>query len=187
MPVLPRRELGPLHQDLGAPGEKRPHGEDEHLIEIGRRALGRALARIGAVHARRRGVPPLDERLERVAVAREGDDLLVLGRVERVEAAQDVGRLPERQAEVGPVERNVGEADERPAGGLLRAQPLGIGLNPGQRHARLHAALHVDERDLHVDGRRQLGLRRLQFFQLDDFARFSALGRGGRSFTGRLC
>ena len=56
-----------------------------------------------------------DERLERVAVAAEREDPFVVGALERFEAAQDVGGLPERQPEIGPVERDVAEADDRPA------------------------------------------------------------------------
>ena len=84
-----------------------------------------------------------------------------------------------RQPEIGPLERDVAEAHERPPGRLLRAQPLGVGLNPRQRHARLHAALHLDERELHVDGGCELGLRAPQLLELDDFAGFERGGRGG--------
>ena len=63
----------------------------------------------------------------------------------------------------------------RPAARCVR-QPFAVDLNPRQRHARLHAPLHLDERELHVDGAGQLGLRRLELFELDDFARFGAWG-----------
>jgi len=42
----------------------------------------------------------------------------------------------------------------------------------------LHAALHLDERHLHVNRRGQFGLIGFDLLQLDDFARFSALGTG---------
>ena len=70
-------------------------------------------------------IPVRDERLERVAVAAERDDLLVLGPLERVVAVQDVGGLAERQPEIGPLERDVAEADDRPSGRLLRGEPVG--------------------------------------------------------------
>ena len=79
-----------------------------------------------------------------------------------------------RQPEIGPLERDIPEAHDGPSGRLLRAEPFAIGLNPRQRHARLHAALHLDERELHVDGTGQLGLRGLELLELDDFARFGA-------------
>jgi hypothetical protein len=82
--------------------------------------------------------------------------------------------LTEGQPEVGPLERDVTEADRRPARRLLRAQPFGIHLNPRQRDASLHAPLHVDERNLHVDCRRQLGLGDLQLFEFYDLACFRA-------------
>ena len=67
----------------------------------------------------------------------------------------------------------------RPAA-LLRAQPLGVDLNPRQRHARLHAPLHVDERDLHVDRGRKLGLGHADLTKLHDFA---GLGTSGTRRT----
>ena len=113
----------------------------------------------------------------------ERDDGGVFGTLERVEPAQDVGRLAKRQAEVGPVERDVAEPDQRAAGRLLLAQPAVVRRNPRQRHARLHAALHLDERDLHVDRRGQFRLIGLDLFQLDDFAGSARGGRAGRSIT----
>ena len=87
-------------------------------------SVGCAIARVRAwLDARRPLVPAGHERLERVAVAAERDDGVVVGALERLEAQQDVGGLPERQAEVGPLERDVAEPDERPAGRLLRARP----------------------------------------------------------------
>src|SRR5581483_5344964 len=51
--------------------------------------------------------------------------------------------------------------------------------NPGQWDARLPPPLHLDERELHVDGRRQLGLRAPQLFEFRDLARLRA-DRTGR-------
>ena len=59
-------------------------------------------------------------------------------------------------------------------------QPLRVDLNPRQRHARLHAPLHVDQRDLHVDGARQIRLLGFELFELDDFAWLGAR-RAGRT------
>ena len=103
----------------------------------------------------------------------------MVGALQRVEALQDVRGLPEGQPEVAPLQRNVAEANHRPSRGLLRAKPGLVHLNPRQRHARLHAALHVDERHLHVDRGGQLGLFDLELLQFDDFARFGARRSGG--------
>ena len=75
---------------------------------------------------RRRDVPLRHERLERVAVAAEREDLLVVGAIDRVVAVQDVRGLPERQAEVAPVERDVAEANRRVARSLtcVSSQPV---------------------------------------------------------------
>ena len=93
-----------------------------------------------------------------------------VGALDRLKPAEDVSRLAHREPEIGPVERDVREADDRAAGRVLGAQPCRIGLNPWQRHARLHAPLHLDELDLHVDGGRQLGLRELELPELDHFS-----------------
>ncbi len=81
-----------------------------------------------------------------------------------------------------PVERDVFEPHDRAARPLLRGQPFLFRLNPGQRHASLDAALHVDELDLHVDGDAELGVIDLELFELGYLARFSA-GGTGRTFV----
>ena len=108
----------------------------------------------------------------------------MLGALERFVALEDVGRLAQGQPKIGPLERDVAEADRRTPGGLLRGEPRRVGLNPGQRHARLHAPLDFDERDLHVDGGCQVGLGALQLPELDDLAGFGAR-RARRSFRTR--
>jgi hypothetical protein len=109
------------------------------------------------------------QRLQRVPVAAQIENLLVLGPVHRVVPVEDVCGLAQRQPEIGPLERDVGKPDHRPSGELLGDEPLGIGLNPRQRHPRLHAALRLDEFELHVHGRCELRLCEPQLFQLDDF------------------
>ena len=133
--------------------------------------MARAAARLDAG----RGVIPCrDQRLERVAVPGERQNLVVVGPLQRVEPQQDVGSLAQRQTEIAPLERDIAKADQRSSRRLLRALPLGIDLDPRERHARLDAPLHVDQRNLHVDGRRQLRLCGLQVFELDDFPGFCA-------------
>ena len=83
---------------------------------------------------------------------------------------EDVGRLTECEAEIGPFERDVRKADDGPSSGLLRGQPVRIGLKPRQRHPCLDAPLHDDELDLHVNRRGKLGLGRSEPPQLEDFA-----------------
>jgi hypothetical protein len=102
--------------------------------------------------------------------------VLMLLAIQRVMAVQDVGGLTQRQPKIGPVERNVSEADRGTTGFLLRTQPVGVGLNPGQRHPCLHPSQRVDEVDLHIDGRSQLGLDGSQLSQFENLARFGAGG-----------
>ena len=94
--------------------------------------------------------------------------------LERFVALQRVGRLAQRQPQIGPLERDVAEADGRPSGGLLRGEPGRVGLNPGEGHPRLDAPLNLHQRDLHVNRCRELRLRQFQLPELDDLAGFSA-------------
>ena len=130
------------------------------------------------VYARGLEVPIGDDPLQRVSVARQGEDPLVFCALERVKPVKDVGRLSQRQAEVSPVEGNVSEADHRVARKLLSRQPCRVRLKPRQGHARLDAALHLQQSELHVDGRRQLRLCDLELFELHDLARLGAWGAG---------
>jgi hypothetical protein len=57
---------------------------------------------------------------------------------------------------------------------LLRGEPLGVRMDARQRHARHDATLHVDERELHVDGARQIRLRYFQLLEFDDVTRLDA-------------
>jgi len=87
---MPRRELRTRHQHLGAPRQERPHREREHLVEARRRALTGVIAPtlfldtlfdtlfLATLDTGRRGVPATDEWRERVAVARQRDELRVL-------------------------------------------------------------------------------------------------------------
>ncbi len=101
-------------------------------------------------------------------------DPCVLLVADRVEAVQDVGRLPQRQPEVGPVDRDVGEADDGPSGSELRRQARRVRLDPGQGDACLDAPLHLHELDLHVDGRFELRLFAADPPQLEDLRRVGA-------------
>jgi hypothetical protein len=103
-------------------------------------------------------------------------------RLERFEPQQDIGGLPEDQPEIGPFEGDVAESDEGAAGRLLRLEPLVVGLNPRERDARLHAALHFDQRQLHVDGRGEVGLRQLEL-ELHDLARLGSRRQRRRTFN----
>ena len=68
----------------------------------------------------------------------------------------------------------------RPAAYWVRSHSGSV-LQPWQRHTRLNAALHLDQRHLHVDRGRQLRLRELQLLELDDLTRLGSR-RAGRAF-----
>jgi hypothetical protein len=155
---VPGREIHLLAERFRAARQEGTHREQEHLSQvwqIGQLILG---ARYVSDTTPTPVVPVLHQGFERVALARQGENLLVLAAVERIEAVEDVGRLPKREAEVRPFERDIAESDDGTAQALLLGDPCGFGLNPRERHARLHASLHFDEGELHVNGRRQVGL-----------------------------
>jgi hypothetical protein len=114
-----------------------------------------------------------------MSIATKSHEPLMLRRLERVVPVKDVGRLPEGQPEVGPVERNVAEPDEPPPFGLLRRNPVVPDAQPGQWHTSLHATLHVDELDLHVNGGFELGMGDFELAKLGELSRLGSLGRRG--------
>ena len=187
--VVPRRQIDALHaaprrsarETAAAPAPAPDRGSAGASSGVALRA-GRAPStpEVASYHC-------VDERLERVAVASERDDLL-RGRRARARRSGAGCRRSGAASAGNRVHRagcrRSGRAG-RPAACCARSHAR-VGLNPRQRHARLHAALHLDQRELHVDGGRQLGLRDLQLLELDDFARLGARWRGGRSVTWRL-
>ena len=148
----------------------------EHLLERLRARPPSRRRRLGQSLGRGRLVEPVDdERFERVAVARHRLDGVVVGGFQRLEPPQHVGRLTEDQPEVSPVERDVLEAEQRPA--LLRAARFsqsaatsthGIGTRPSTRRWSSRSATWRSTASA------QLGLARLELLQLDDFARLRA-------------
>ena len=92
--------------------------------------------------------------------------------------AQDIGGLPDREAEV----------DESSETSEVLQQPLfvretlrgcrGRQWHDGRRHARLQAALRFHQLDLQVDGRRQFGVRGAQLAKLRDVGRSWPRGPG---------
>jgi hypothetical protein len=54
---------------------------------------------------------------------------------------------------------------------------LGVEPDCRQRHARLHTALHLQQLDLQIHGRAQIGVVFLQSPELGDFARLGPLRR----------
>jgi hypothetical protein len=98
----------------------------------------------------------------------------VVFRIECVEAQQDVGGLPEHEAHLGPVERDLLEPEERHPLLELALQPGGIDLEPWERHSGLDASLQREQLDLKVDGVSKFRLAGLDDPQLGNFPGFTA-------------
>ena len=177
--AAPGRQVRALDERFGAARQKRAQRQHKHLLETPGGSWGETLAGCRAVHAGRRLVPRRHHGLERVGLAAKRDDGFVFCRFDHLVAAQDVGRLPERQPEIRPFEGDIRKADDRAACLLLGAQPGRVDLNPGQRHARLDTPLHVDQRELHIDCPRQIGLIDLELLEFDDIAWVRPRGADG--------
>src|SRR6185436_20464266 len=108
--------------------------------------------------ARSGEVPAHHNWLQRVTVSPKRENHLVLGLIQRLMAEQNVCRLAEREPEVRPVERHIAEAHGGASGRLLAGEPLRVWLDPWQRDPRLNPPLHLDQGELHIDRRGELGM-----------------------------
>ena len=108
----------------------------------------------------------------------------VLVGIDDLVPAQYVGRLPEDEPEIRPLELHVSEVHEP----LAAAHPLldecRVVLDEGRAHPGLHPALQLDELDLHRDRARQFRMLRLEGAQFGDFSRLDAAGRAGAWLVG---
>ncbi|PYR31044.1 MAG: hypothetical protein DMF90_26420, partial [Acidobacteria bacterium] len=181
VPPQPSGQVGCLQEYLCAAREKRAERQHEDVFEDRRCSLGDQSSGTVGVGARCTSVPGRHQRLERITLASQGENLLMIVVTHRLVTVQDVARLAERESKVGPVERDVREAGDRRSALLVARKPLRVGLDPGQRHARLDATLHRKELELHVHGRGERRLRELELFQLCDLARIRS-GAPHRSF-----
>jgi hypothetical protein len=179
---VPVAQLQPGQERLGAAREERTHGEQQHLIE--QLALVGARVALPARRRHRRLVPRGHDRFD-LPVARQPLNTVVIGQLERLEAAQNIGGLPNHQAEIAPVDRDLFELQDRT--GLLVVGLAPIERRGRQRDSCLHASLCAEQLDLHVGRRRQIGLRVLELSQLSDLARFGARGPLGGSIRRRIC
>jgi hypothetical protein len=80
--------------------------------------------------------------------------------------------LADHQPHLSPVERDLLEGQERSAIGNVPLDARLVDPMGGDWHPRLDAALQLDEGQLHVDGRGQLGIGVFQFLELDDLTGF---------------
>jgi hypothetical protein len=81
----------------------------------------------------------------------------------------------QQKPQITPLDRQLRELQHRRRR-ELRIQVVGVESNRRQRHARLHAPLELQQLDLQVRGRRELGLLLFEPPELCDLARLRALG-----------
>ena len=93
-------------------------------------------------------------------------------------AVEHVGRLPEDQPEVRPLDEQIVEVDEPLATAMRAAPRRASALENRRAQPRVHAPLQLDELELHVDGApRAPGGCVLKARSSTMFARLHAAGR----------
>ena len=97
--------------------------------------------------------------------------------VERVVIAHRRGRRAQQEAQVPPVDRHVLELQHRRCG-QPAVQIVRLERNRGQRHPRLDAPLELQQLDLQVRRRCEIGLFLLEPPELGNLARFRSRGGG---------
>ena len=190
MRMVPQRQLGTPLKHLGATGQERSHREIEDLLvrdggmlrdDRRRRHRGRRDTTV------RRCPIPVPEHADERGIASQRLNVLILGRVERVEPAENIGRLADPEPQLRQLKRYVFESQERLRTGLvLREGPL-VEREGGKRSPSLNAPLHFEQLEVHVDRSGELRLLLLERSQFLDFTRFGAARprRTGRSIGHR--
>ena len=97
-------------------------------------------------------------------------DLLKLRGVQGIKAMKDIRRLADQQAEIGQIERNLLELQQRSPLQLVALEGVGVELERRQRHAALYAPLHLEQLDVHVHRAGEFGMPGLDGAQFCDFA-----------------
>ena len=186
-PCRQLREVDALRERLGAARQERP--ERQHAgPDRGSAAHPAGVRSVGASASTPEVamIPLRDERLR--ARGRRASSATICSwsaALERLVALQDVGRLAQRQPEVGPLERDVAEADGRPSGRLLRARATsGRAESTAAARAPARAAACPRARSACRSAAASSGCGALQLLELDDFARFGARGAAGRRSFG---
>ena len=118
---------------------------------------------------RRPPEPPSGHLQQLVPPAQCVDQLKLLG-VQGIKAMEDIRRLPDHQPEVGQIEWDLLEAEDRPALQLVALEDVGVEVERRQRYPALDAPLQPEEFDVHVHGAAKFGMSCLDGTQLDDLA-----------------
>ena len=118
---------------------------------------------------RRPPVPPSGHLQQLVPPAKRVDQLKLLG-VQGIKAVEDIRRLPDHQAEIGQIEWDLLEAEDRPALQLVALEDVGVEVERRQRHPALDAPLQPEELDVHVHGAGKFGMACLDGTQFGDLA-----------------
>ena len=84
------------------------------------------------------------------------------------EATQQFRDVAQQPPQFPPIERNLLVAQQCLAARESLAKDRNIAIVARDRHARRHAAVHFEQFELEIDGRRQLGLTFAKPSKLDD-------------------
>jgi hypothetical protein len=101
------------------------------------------------------------------------DQLKLLG-IQGIKAMEDIRGLADQQAEVGQIERNLLEPEQRPALQLMALEDVGVEVERRQGHAALHPTLELEQLDMHVHRAGELRVTGLDGSQFSDLAGLGA-------------
>ena len=169
--ACPAGQIAFRHDGVGRARQERSHRLHEDGFEPRRIGVNRRRAVL------RRLVPRAEHNRQPFGIAAKFSIRLKSCVVERIVAAHRGCRRAEQEAQVAPFDRQVFEVQYRRRC-ELRVEVIGIQANRRQRHARLHTALQLEQLDLQVDGRREIGLLLLESPELGDLSRLGSLRWG---------
>jgi hypothetical protein len=164
--VNPRRQVDAREDGVGGARQEWPHGLQQHRLQ------SFDLRRQGTAWTRR-VVPGADDDGEALGVARDDLDPAQVGWFERFVRAHRCGCGPDEKANIAPVDLEVLETEQR-SGRELARQVVAVEPDRRKGHTSLDAALQLQQFDLQVDGRREIGLLVLEPSELDNFPGFGA-------------
>ncbi len=110
----------------------------------------------------------------------------MIGRLEGPAAAEHVGHLPGQQSELRPVHDQVVEIDEPLTRRELPRDRGTVALEHRRPEPGLHSPVQLDQLDLHVDGAREFGMRRLDAPQFENLPGLHPAGAGTLLVHGRF-
>jgi hypothetical protein len=104
-------------------------------------------------------------------VAAERLRFVVIRLFERTESPKNIRRLPDRQAKITQIKRDVFESKEGTRFALMSPKRVWREIEHRKWHATLNASLQREQFKVHVDSRREFRMLRAKRLEFQDFTR----------------